>query len=209
MAYSTIQKKHCKCGCGKYPSLGYSGYAYSCAPEEIKEKVGARKDFLRKQQNRRKAIAVKLRADNREKDETTGETYKELWFKARRIEMTGKCVCGCGLSSCKNDDKYFRFSCAHVLAKSKFESIALHPENCVELSYWNGCHSDFDNKGYEWVKIWKPKLWAIVVEKFKILYPFIDKKEYQFIPDALIPFIPEQTQDSQYQAPKKEQSIQQ
>ena len=184
MAYSSIKKKYCKCGCNKPPSLGYNGYFYAHASEEIKEKVGARKDFLRKQKNTRNSIRAKLRSEIVEKDIDTGETLKEVWFAARRKEMTGFCFC-CGKPSSKNDNKYFRFSIAHVLPKSLFESVMFHPENAIELSYWEGCHSNMDNKGYEWVKIWKPKLWAEVVRKFHILYPFIDKSEYHFIPQVL------------------------
>lgn len=111
---------------------------------------------------------------------------KEQWFQDRRKEMTGFCQCGCNNPSSKNDDKHFRSSCCHVMAKKHFKSIALHPENCIELAFFGGCHTTLDDMGYAHCKNTKPILWAIVVRKFKILYPLIEPKEHKFIPNVLL-----------------------
>lgn len=140
MAYSSIERKKCKCGdCNKYPSLGYNGYNYSCAPEEIKEKVGSKKDLQIKKQNARKAISVKLRAENRK---VTPISDLELYFRICRHKMTGNCI-ECGKSTQKKDDTYFFWSIAHICAKSTVPSVALHPENWLELCQQH--HQEFDN----------------------------------------------------------------
>lgn len=186
MSYSTIERKKCKCGCKKYPSLGYNGYNYSCAPEEIKEKVGSKKELQRKNQNARKAISVKMRAENRKKDESTGGTFKEAWFRARRRQMTGFCKCGCGNRSSRDDEDNFRSSICHILAQKHFLSVQFHPANFIELAFWGGCHTNFDQKGSEhWPKL---ACWIEIVEKFKILYPLTLESERKYIPEILKQF---------------------
>jgi hypothetical protein len=76
------------------------------------------------------------------------------WFEDRRFELTGICQCGCGNPSSKNDDRYFRHSCCHILPKSKFYSVALHPLNCIERAFWGGCHSVLDDTSIKrWVQM--------------------------------------------------------
>src|SRR5438270_13547789 len=69
---------------------------------------------------------------------------KERWFQERRKEMSGFCK-NCGKPSSKNSNEYFRFSIAHILAKRKnmFPSVALHPDNWIELC--NDCHRNPDD----------------------------------------------------------------
>ena len=110
----------------------------------------------------------------------------EIWFIHRRKEMTGICACGCGQETSRNDDKYYRHCLAHVLPKAKFKSIATHPLNCIELAFWGGCHTTFDDMGYEYCKNHTPILWEKVVKRFKVLYPRIAPTEYQYIPDVLL-----------------------
>lgn len=141
MAYSTIERKKCKCGCGKYPSLGYSGYSYSCAPEEIKEKVGDKKKFQIKKQNTRKAISVKLRAENRKRDEVECSNDLELWF---RLQMnSNERICdNCGKSLQHYNDWAWRGSQNHIVDKSPTNgcpSVATHPLNNNVLGMWC-CH---------------------------------------------------------------------
>lgn len=180
--YSSIKKKTCKCGCGKYPTLGCSGFNYNCMPEEIKAEVGEKKDLQKKSANARKYASAKLRMDNYKEN-----TELELWFRIIRNKMTGKCECGCNQPSSKFSDKFFKFSCAHLLAKSVFKSVATHPMNYLELSaFGDSCHTVFDNMGYEHCKKTKPVLWAIVVERFNIIYPSIVESERKHIPEILL-----------------------
>lgn len=56
MAYSTIVKKKCKCGkCNHYPTLGFDGYFYLHAPEEIKLRQGekAKRSYQNKAKRQR------------------------------------------------------------------------------------------------------------------------------------------------------------
>jgi hypothetical protein len=118
--------------------------------------------------------------------EKEGASERNVWFLTRRLEMTGLCECGCGLSSSKREDNNYKSSIAHVLCKKNFKSIATHPDNWIELNFWNGHHTTFDNMGYEHCKRTKPLLWDIVVRKFKILYPLIHPSEQKFIPQVLL-----------------------
>lgn len=181
---SYIKIKTCKCGCGKPFTLGCKGYFYAHAPESVKAIVGTKNKIVRRNRNNKAALSRKLHIAQKD---ANGDTQKsELWFISKRHQMTGICSCGCKKPSSKNDDKYWKFSAAHILAKAKFKSIAWHPDNWVELSFWGGCHTTFDDMGYEQCKRDKPILWEIVVEKFKILYPLIDNSELKFIPDILL-----------------------
>lgn len=189
MTFSTIKRKTCKEeGCTRMPSIGYFGFCFTHAPQEIKDRVGNKRAVSIRNKAKNALLTRKVhlvqKAVNKPKDDLNNEL--ELWFLARRHEMKGKCVCGCNSKSSKDDDKYYKYSAGHVLAKSKFESIALHPDNFVELAFWGGCHSILDDKGYEYCKETKPILWAIIVEKFKILYPNIAESELRLIPQILL-----------------------
>ena len=103
------------------------------------------------------------------------DSAKEKWFKDRRKEMSGFCQCGCGRRSSKDDDRYFRHSCAHVFPKSKFDSVKLHPLNSVERAFWGGCHSVMDDGSIErWPDMAD---WKNICEKFKALEPLLTESE--------------------------------
>lgn len=185
--YSSIQKKYGKC--------------IDCSPNEHEQYIIAKrcpnhykiyraKIQLEKQKTRNKIRSLHSLPDNRsmveKKNKYEVDEKLEKWFLDRREDMTGFCWCGCSKLSSKNDDKYFKFSACHLLAKSKFKSIMYHPLNFVELNFWEGHHTTFDNMGYEYCKNTKPVLWKIVVERFKILYPLIAPEEHKFIPDVLL-----------------------
>lgn len=102
-------------------------------------------------------------------------TEKEKWFDERRPELTGRCKCGCGKPSSKNEDEYFRSSIAHVFPQRLFPSIAKHPKNFVERSYWNGCHANMDNRSMEWWPQFED--WNDIKEKFWILAPLLTAQE--------------------------------
>lgn len=196
MAYnSTITQKKCKCSpdCDKWPTTSFSGYYYAHAPQEIKDKQGlkAKRGY---QNARNKASLSKLSRDVKSiaaengalKSPNNAKLALQAFFFEARKQMTGVCVCGCQGKSSRDSDQYFKYSIGHVLSKAKFPSIATHPENWVELAFWGGCHTVFDDKGYSYCKETKPILWEIVVRKFKILFPFIAENEIKFIPDVLM-----------------------
>lgn len=185
--YSSIQKKYGKCiDCSSNEPEQYI-IAKRC-PNHYK--IYRAKIQLEKQKTRNKVRSLHSLPDNRsmveKKIKYEIDEKLEQWFLDRRKDMTGFCWCGCSKLSSKNDDKYFKFSACHLLAKSKFKSIMYHPLNFVELNFWEGHHTTFDNMGYEYCKNTKPMLWKIVVERFKILYPFIAPEEHKFIPQVLL-----------------------
>jgi ATP-dependent helicase YprA (DUF1998 family) len=115
-----------------------------------------------------------------------GGNEMDRWFEARRIEMTGWCA-HCGDPSCKNNDKYFKFSIAHILPKNLFKSVKSHPLNWVELCFWNKSHhTNFDNKTLDIMEL---NCFNEVIEKFVAIYPYIVPKERKYIPDVLLQYV--------------------
>ena len=103
------------------------------------------------------------------------DTVKEKWFKDRRKELTGTCQCGCGEKSQKKDNTYFRHSVCHIFPKAKFESVALHPANCVERAFFGGCHTNMDEQSMDkWVAMAD---WEDIKIRFHLLAPLLTKKE--------------------------------
>jgi hypothetical protein len=99
----------------------------------------------------------------------------EAWHKARRKEAIGVCKCGCGNPSQKNSNTLFRHSNCHIFPKRIFESIKLHPKNCIELAYIGGCHNNMDDRG---VELWpNMECWDEIKEKILILEPLISPEE--------------------------------
>lgn len=179
--YSSIAKKKCKCGCNRYPSIGYNGYSFKCAPQDILDKVGTKRDVARKNKNNRMAFGRKLH--EAQKEANPEKDYKETWFKNTRKKLTGICQCGCGNPSSKNDfigldgkiQSYFRSSCCHIFPKSKFPSIQYHPLNYVERAFWGGCHSFMDDTSMDrWINMAD---FDDIKTKFYILAPLLTDDE--------------------------------
>lgn len=117
----------------------------------------------------------------------------EVWFIHRAKECKGVCF-ECGGKSTKGDPKYWKYSICHILPKSLFPSIRTHVLNFVELCYFgNSHHSNMDNNGYEYVQRNMPKTWALIVQRFNLMYPSI--KEKSKIPDILIQELEPTTQE--------------
>lgn len=195
MYNSTIKRKLCK-GCNdRYPKMGLNGY---CSTKCMPEDMAANPKYSRSRTINRNAASLSslsrkvksyAKENNSLVEPVSGQNRKlaiDKWFNDRRYEMSGTCVCGCGQKSSKGENRYFKHSIAHVLGKAKFPSIATHPVNFIELAFWGGCHSTFDDKGYAYCKETNPKLWAIVVQRFKVLFPCIAENEIKYIPDVLM-----------------------
>ncbi len=195
MAYSTITPKKCKCkpDCPQWPTTSFGGYFYLHAPDEIKSAQGekARRCYQNKAKRQRESVLSrnlhKAANDAQKQESATNEaeiTPQRQWFLERRKEMSGFCVCGCGKWSSKRDDKYFHCSIAHILPKAKVKSVAQHPLNWIELNFWDGCHSNFDNKSSDdWENM---ACWDEIVWKFKQMYPLIPDYEKRWIPQVLL-----------------------
>lgn len=120
----------------------------------------------------------------------SGDSKQDLWFIDKRKEMSGKCLL-CGSPTEKNNDETYRRSIAHLLAKRKnmFPSVATHPDIAIELCYYyNSCHTNFDNGiiTLQYIKSGYPKAWAVIIEKFKKVYPSIAPEEVKRLPDILL-----------------------
>lgn len=125
-----------------------------------------------------KRVSDKKAAETKEAKAVLGEdeTIKEKWFRGRRKDtLVGICQCGCTRKSSKEDDLNFRSSCCHVFPKRLFPSVQYHKLNCVERNFWDGCHSNMDNKS---MNLW-PNFadWDDIKEKFHQLAPLLTDEE--------------------------------
>lgn len=188
MAYSSIKKKMCKCGCGKWPSVSYKGYNASCAPQEVKDMVMGKRRSTKTASLKR--ISLKLRADNyagkgiSRPEEKVPRIALESFFDhvAKIIDLNPRCW-ECGKFIPKS---FYRAASAHVLPKRKeygFPSISANLDNYLVLGSGCGCHQKYDSS---WEQAAKMKVWEKVVIKFKILYPLISPAEHKNIPDVLL-----------------------
>lgn len=174
MAYSSIVKKRCKCGCDKWPTLGWDGYFAGHAPQELKDKKGSKKQVSDK--NRYARNKVRCLLPSKEKD-----NLQELWFSmvANEIEKNPYCwETGdfiqkeyklFGTNTVKNN---YRNASCHILPKSIFPSVSTHPLNFLILSASNGSH----DKTHRLDTFSKMKVWPIAVERFKKIEPYIKER---------------------------------
>lgn len=136
-----------------------------------------------------KKSAKKIKQESEEKEVRGGEpTELDKWFAERRVELTGKCDF-CGGKTEKYNNETYKFSIAHLLAKrdAMFPSVATHPANYLELCYYgNSCHTNFDNGMITWELLRDSKEWALIVGKFREIYPDIAEAEKKNIPDMLL-----------------------
>lgn len=115
-----------------------------------------------------------------------GNAELQRWFEDRRKEMTGRCD-NCGGKTCKDDDKYYKFSIAHLLPKAYVKSVATHPKNFLELCHFgNGCHSQMDNKLLDLIDM---NCFDKIVERVTEMYPHIAPEERRRIPAILREYI--------------------
>ncbi len=176
MAYSTIIKKIGECAqCSKKAPL-----TKSLCPNCYW--LGIRMKSVAKQQER-EIVSEPVKKEPK----FTHNAELDRWFKARRGEMKGFCD-NCGKPSCKNDDKYYKFSIAHILPKAYVKSVATHEKNWLELCFWgdSSCHTQMDNNMLDLTEM---ACWDKIVENFIAMYPFIDKKERRRIPEVLLQYI--------------------
>lgn len=170
---STIinKKKKCK-SCGRMDYIFSKGRCKQCSTQEDSKK---RIDAHEEQETE----------CGRAKKNNSGAEIQR-WFLDRRDEMVGYCA-NCGKPSCKNDDKYYKHSIAHILPKAYFPSVATHPSNWIELCFWgNSCHTNMDNKTLDLSEM---ACWDVIVKRFQEIYPSISKNERRRIPSILLQYI--------------------
>jgi hypothetical protein len=134
-----------------------------------------------------KKSAKKIGQEKEEKAQRVGGGSElDRWFKERRKEMTGLCA-HCGDKSCKDSDQYYKFSIAHILPKNLFKSVKTHPQNWIELCFWNKSHhTNFDNKTLDIMEL---NCFDAVIKRFVAMYPDIAPKESKYIPDVLLQYV--------------------
>ena len=116
-----------------------------------------------------------------------GKDYAELdrWFKERHKEMTGVCM-NCG-GRTEKDKTHYKCSVAHLLPKAYFKSVATHPDNWLELCFYNNsCHTNFDNKMIDLIDL---HCFDAVIQKFVKIYPSIAPEERRRIPPILLEYL--------------------
>lgn len=101
MAISSIKRKKCKGECGRYPMLGLNGWCYKCCPDEIKEKVGTKRDIAKRNKNARNRTSNLLKKDS-DADKASLLIMADKVFgdfiKLRDSNEQGIIICvGCGL----------------------------------------------------------------------------------------------------------------
>lgn len=104
----------------------------------------------------------------------------ELWYLACKYEMTGKCE-ECGAWTNKTNDKYYRWSCCHIVAKAYVKSVAVNPSNWIELCQIH--HQEYD-AGFERAK--RMKCFDLIKRKFKTFKDQIPDSEKRWINPHLL-----------------------
>ncbi len=192
MAYSSIKAKRCRCKltCDFFPTPGFKSYYKLHCPPEVLQEIESEKKRKEQRQIGKVIRTFQRPVDAEDASELDKKVEKEKWFQARRKEMTGRCLF-CGGKSEKSNDKTFRSSIAHLLAKKDnfggFPSVATHEDNWLELCYYNNsCHENFDRHMITWELLKDSAEWNIIVAKFKRIYPFIAESEKRNIPELLL-----------------------
>jgi hypothetical protein len=143
--------------------------------EEIRAMKDAAKLPKAKKVYRIPAKSEKRKAKEKAEIGLKGDSGLDKWFEATRKKLVGVCQCGCARKSSKFEDDHYRASCCHIFPKRTFKSIMLHPLNYVERNFWEGCHSNLDNRSMD---LW-PNMadWDDIQEKFHHLAPLLTDEE--------------------------------
>ena len=169
-----IKRKKCKCGCQRFPSLGYAGYSSVCAPEEIKEKVGSKRQVAQRNKNARLAAVRKIRKEENKKDNAL-----EFWFRSKMA--TSKKICeNCGMNLSGLNYWEWRGSQHHLIEKHHCSSVATHPLNHGVLGYYC-CHGQWHTS---YMNAQKMPFFNTAFERVKLFIGEVDESEIKFIPDC-------------------------
>jgi len=183
MGYSSITRKKCKCGqCNRYPTIGYAGYSYNCAPQEIKEKVGSKQKVAQKNKNKRMALSRKLHeAQNEVRKKTLNEWFNDI-AETYLVETPYGLGTYCMECNAFIAAQFIRHATAHLLAKKLFHSVETHELNYLILGAGCGCHYKTDRLD----KIVTLKVWPEIARRIKIMMPLLPFEELQFISSQLL-----------------------
>jgi hypothetical protein len=145
--------------------------------DERRAFIAAGRPLKQKKPYQIKKVSDKRAAKIKEQSKSGSDSEMDLFFKSMRKSMKGKCLF-CGADTMKKDDDKFHFSLAHLLQKSVFKSVATHPDNIIELCFYNNsCHTNFDNGMITWEFIKDSKEWEIIKEKLLEVLPLVAENE--------------------------------
>lgn len=120
-------------------------------------------------------VSEKRKQKLKEQESQGTENAMDKFFEDARNKMVGVCQCGCAQKSQKNDDTFYRFCICHIFPKRLFPSIATHPLNWVERTFWGGHHTNFDEQGMDkWPMMAD---FEDIKERFHILAPLLTDEE--------------------------------
>lgn len=158
--------------------------------DERRKHIEAGRPLPEKEKKYLRKISPKRQAKLDEQKLNGTDEAMDRWHEEGRKAMTGACLF-CGGRTEKENDITYRNSNAHLFAKRKacFPSIKLHPENRIELCYYdNSCHDNFDHHiiTFEDIKKEFPRAWEEIVRKTLILYPLMTTEEQNRVPEILI-----------------------
>lgn len=126
-------------------------------------------------------VSEKKKAENA--INTVEDAELQAAFLMFRKKMKGKCE-HCGGKSCKDDNKYWKHSAAHIFPKALFPSIKSHPLNFIELCFWEkSCHTNYDNGMIEPYEL---KCWPKMQKSFITLYGLMTREEKKRVPDCYL-----------------------
>lgn len=153
-------------------------------------KVEDNKKQMAKASERNKVRSLQPAYNNSTIGKIKGSMDLNRWFIERREEMTGRCKHCLGKTEKRNDLTY-KCSIAHILPKAYFKSVATHPDNWVELCFYqNSCHTNFDNYTLDMMEL---NCFDEVLEKFLRMYPSIAEEEKRRIPALLLNYVKDNT----------------
>lgn len=136
-----IKQKKCKCGCDKYPTIGFRGYNYRCAPEDIRAAKFSKIRDQREKSKERQRVKGKVRRLIPLQDSEAVERQVRLnkWFEYVATVIAANPHCwNCGSPISKAD---YRNSTGHIFPKGIFHSVETHPLNFVVVGNRCGCHN--------------------------------------------------------------------
>ncbi len=174
-----IARKKCKCGCQKFPSMGYAGYYAPHAPDDVKEKVGTKRQVAIRNRNKRVALSAKLH-----KVQNSQDSLLNLWFRYHMVKSVKVCE-NCGSSLSHYSEAEWRGSQHHIIDKSPTNgcpSVAEEPLNHGVLgmfcchSQW---HTSYDNAA-------KMPIFKEFKRRFNLFKDKIIESEIRKIPECFL-----------------------
>jgi hypothetical protein len=122
-----------------------------------------------------KPVSDKRAAKEKEQKAAAGDDGMDKFFEKMRKRMVGVCQCGCARKSSKLEDDHYRASICHIFPKRLFLSITTNELNWVERNFWDGCHSNMDNRSMDRWTMFAD--WEDIKERFHTLAPFLTDEE--------------------------------